>query len=214
MSEKINCPFCGNIITTDSPRCPSCNSLFEEPELSGIRIKDFRIFFVLHVLTRGLFGILWFLINLKPLNDMVIKPKDRLKLNWLIVFLVFDIIAYFACLGRISLSFITIISFVFLYIIYVGLTYRVLRIIQRYTKKAYNVSLEINENYIVFFNIFYLIHFIDTYNNRVQEIHEHFKMTVPYWIMLIIIFGIAPMVLFTFNPPAYWILIILKELFH
>ena len=55
MSEKVNCPFCGNIVEADLYRCPKCESLFKEPELPYIKFKEFRIFIALSVLTGGLF---------------------------------------------------------------------------------------------------------------------------------------------------------------
>lgn len=187
MSEKINCPFCGNIIETDANRCPSCNSLFAEPELNDIRFKEFGLFIALEVLTFGLFGTLWFFINAKPLTLMAKAVKDRLKFNWLVILLILNIIAYviFVC----KYSYIQIASVMVLaqIIINILLTYRVLRIIQKHTVQTYNVEIEFNPYYIVIFNILYLIHFIDTYRARVMQIHEYFNWKSPQMILLIII---------------------------
>ena len=57
MSEKVNCPFCGNIVESDAYKCPSCGSLFEDPKLPDIKFKEFGTFVALLVLTFGLFGI-------------------------------------------------------------------------------------------------------------------------------------------------------------
>ena len=57
----------------------------------------------------------------------------------------------------------------------IALTHRTLRIIQKATKAKYNVALDINPYYIFFFNILYLVHFIDTYSDRVINEHEYYN---------------------------------------
>ena len=201
MSEKVNCPFCGSIIESDAIRCPSCSSLFKEPELPGVRCQNFAIFTALYFVLRGWFGVLWFLFNTRAINSLATNKKDKLKFNWLIILLISiaGVYSYYFA-GKIPLSVANISSLVFLYIIYAGLTYRILRIIQKYSEKTYGITPDINPNYVVFFTVFYLVHFIDTYANRIWEIHEHFNMKLPHWIMLIIIFSIAPMAIFVSTP--------------
>ena len=184
MSEKINCPFCGNIIETDANRCPSCNSLFAEPELSDLRFKEFGIFIALEVLTFGLFGTLWFFINAKPLTLMATAARDRLKFNWLVILLILNIVAYVVFICKYSMIHIASVMVIMQIVINMLLTYRVIRIIQKYTKQTYDVTLEYNPFYIVIFNILYLIHFIDTYKARVMQIHEHFNWKSPQIIVL------------------------------
>ena len=207
MTEIINCPFCGCSIEKEGFFCPSCGSLFVEPKLSTIKFQEFGWFFALYFISKGWFGILWFLINAKAINSMTTTSKDKLKLNWLIIIFILGIIVYLSLSSNVSPWTLTAGAFILFYFLYAALSYRTLRIIQKYTKVAFNVDIEINPNYIVLFNIFYLIHFIDTYTSRVQQTHEHFAMKIPYLIMLIIIFSIAPVALFLFNPPLYgfWI---------
>ena len=204
MSEKVNCPFCGNIVETDLYRCPKCESLFKEPELPYIKFKEFRIFIALSVLTGGLFCVLWFLINAKAINKLVVNTKDALKLNWLVLILALDLVAF--CLGyiRYSAAAITV-------IVLIALTYRTLRIIQKYTLKTYNVLPDINPYYIGIFNVIYLVHFIDTYNDRILEVHEHLNLKLPHIIVilfLIIMFQCA----YAYNPVIYnfyrWLFVI------
>jgi hypothetical protein len=57
----------------------------------------------------------------------------------------------------------------------IALTYRALRIIQKHTKFKYNIELDTNLYYIILFNIIYLVHFIDTYTNRVINIHDYYN---------------------------------------
>lgn len=179
-NESINCPFCGEVISNDILKCPSCGSLFAEPELPGIKFGEFGIFMALTFLTGGLFSIIWFLINARPLNSLTINPKDKLKLNWLVALLIFDIIAFYTGVIKYSAAAITI-------IIMIALTYRALRIIQKYSKSTYDVLPEINPYYIGIFNVLYLVHYIDTYKNRILEIHENFNIQSPYMIALIVI---------------------------
>ena len=59
MSEKINCPFCGNLIDADALRCEQCGALFKEPELPGIKFKEFGPFLAIDILTFGFFSTIW-----------------------------------------------------------------------------------------------------------------------------------------------------------
>lgn len=186
MSEKVNCPFCGNIVDKEDYRCSVCGSLFSDPELPDIKFKEFGIFAALLVLTFGLFGLLWLFINIKAINKLVINKKDSIKFNTLVVISVLDVAAYIFCLANMQtinlVPYLTIIQC----LIFIAITHRVLRIIQKYTQNKYVVTLEYNPYYIVFFNILYLIHFMDTYANRVLQIHEHFNPKSPQMIFLII----------------------------
>jgi len=187
MSEKVNCPFCGNIVEIDAYKCRSCGSLFADPELPGVKFKEFAVFVALLVLTFGLFGIFWVLINIKAINNLVVNPKDSMKFNVLILISVLDVAAYMCCLAFSQVAnlvpYLTIIQC----LIFMAITHRVLRIIQKYTQKQYDAVVEYNPYYIIFFNILYLIHFIDTYSNRVQHIHEHFNPKSPQMIFFIVL---------------------------
>ena len=187
MSEKINCPFCGNIINTDAYKCPSCEALFSEPELPSIKFQTFAPFFVLEILTFGLFGTIWFFINWRGINKLALGKKDTLKLNWLIALLFFNLAAYIFYVGQYSTGFVLSAFVASQIIINILLTHRVLRIIQKFTKIVYNVELETNLFYIIIFNILYLIHFIDTYSNRVTQVHEYFNPKSPQMILLVVI---------------------------
>ena len=180
MSEKVNCPFCGNIVNNDAYKCPSCGSLFSEPELPNVKFQEFGVFAGLTLLTGGLFSIFWFIINAKPLTKLTTNRKDSVKLNiWLILLLILFALLYMGVSRYLVPSLILLIL--------INLTYRTLRIIQKYTQETYGVTPEINPYYIIIFNVFYLIHYIDTYKARVLEIHEYFDLKSPYMIALIII---------------------------
>lgn len=187
MSEKVNCPFCGNLIEEGVYKCPNCDSLFNEPELKGLRFRDFGVFVALTVMTFGLFGTIWFFINAKTLNLLTGSKKDCIKFNWLIALLVLNLSVYIFYISNFSISKLLSLLVLLQIFIYIALTYRVLRIIQKYTKRTYNVELEFNPFYIAIFNILYLIHYIDTYTARVMQIHEYFNWKSPQMILLIII---------------------------
>ena len=195
MSEKVNCPFCGNIVEADSYKCISCGSLFEDPELPNIKFKEFGSFFALLVLTFGLFGIFWILVNINAINQLAVNTKDKFKLNVLILISILDVGLYMFCLTNHQTINLVPILTVIQCVLFMAITYRVLRIIQKYTQKRYDVNIEYNPYYIFIFNILYLIHFIDTYTNRALQIHEHFNPKSPQMILLIILLLIAQFVL-------------------
>ena len=187
MSEQVNCPFCGNMVDKNALRCPSCDALFDEPKLPDIKFQEFRVFIALEILTFGLFGTLWFFINGRKINKLTDNTSDSIKLNWLVGLLLLNVSMYIFYLTQITRHLVLSLFVVAQYAIFIALTYRVLRIIQKYTKKIYNVTLEINPYYIVIFNVLYLIHFVDTYTNRVMQVHEHFNPKSPQMILLIIL---------------------------
>jgi len=188
MSEIVNCPFCGNMVEKDAVRCPSCDAIFTEPKLSNIKFQDFGVFLALEVLTFGFFGTLWFFINGRSINrKLTDNLRDSIKLNWLVGLLLLNLGMYIFYLSQITPSYILSLFVVAQLLIFIALTYRVLRIIQKHTKKLYNVTLEINPYYIIIFNVLYLIHFIDTYTQRVMQVHEHFNPKSPQMILLIIL---------------------------
>lgn len=186
MTEKINCPFCGNLIDVDAIRCANCDSLFKEPELPNIKFKEFGVFLAIDVVTFGIFQALWFLINKRALNKLS-GSKDSLKFTFLVALLVIFSISFyiFPYKSDILPSLLGII----IWLTYIALSYRVLRIIQKYTRETYNVDIEFNPYYLWVFNVLYLIHFIDTYEDRVLHLHEYFNWKSP---IIFIIFLILP----------------------
>lgn len=186
-TEIINCPFCGKDVNINAIRCNSCGALFADPDLPDVRFKDFRVFIALEFLTFGLFGTLWFFINDRAINKLAENLKDKLKLNWLIGLLLLNLGMYFYYLSHSTRGLILSSLVAVQYLIFIALTYRVIRIIQKYTQKTYGVTLEYNPFYIFIFNILYLSHFIDTYTNRVIQVHEFFSIKSPQIIFLIIL---------------------------
>lgn len=187
MTEQINCPFCGNLIDRNAIKCKNCDALFKEPELPNIKFKELAPFLVIDILTIGFFSTIWFFINGKAINSLVENnnKKDMIKLNWL--FLLLTVNGGFYLFFFFKHAAFLILFSILQCIIYVALTYRVLRIIQKYTSLLYNVDIAFNPCYLVFFNTIYLIHFIETYQNRVFHTHEYFDWKSPQAIFLIIL---------------------------
>jgi membrane protein len=185
MSEEINCPFCGNLIDENAIKCPDCNALFKEPELPNIKFQEFGPFLAIDFLTYGFFATIWFFINAKAINQLTEGKKDGIKLNWLVLLLAINGGFYMLLLyhhpGLLA------ISALLQCFIYIALTYRVLRIIQKYTARFYNAQLEFNPYYIAIFNVLYLVHFIDTYQDRVYHTYEYFDWKSPQAIFLLIL---------------------------
>ena len=197
MAEEINCPFCGNIIASDALRCKDCGALFKEPELPDIKFTELGPFLAIDVLTLGFFSTIWFFINAKAINRLTTGNKDRFKLQWLFLLLAINggFYLFFFYKNPASLIFFAILQC----ILYIAFTYRVLRIIQKYTENVYDAKIEINPYYIVLFNVFYLIHFLDTYKNRVQNLHVHFDWKSPQGIVLILLILITIFILRFYN---------------
>ncbi len=187
MTEQINCPFCGNLIDRNAIKCENCDALFKEPDLPNIKFKELAPFLVIDVLTIGFFSTIWFFINGRAINNLLENnKKDIIKLNWLVSLLAVNggFYLFFFFQHAVFLIIFSILQC----IIYVALTYRVLRIIQKYTSKMYGVDIAFNPCYLVFFNVIYLVHFIETYQNRVFHTHEYFDWKSPQAIFLIILF--------------------------
>ena len=197
MSEKINCPFCGNLIDADALRCEQCGALFKEPELPGIKFKEFGPFLAIDILTFGFFSTIWFFINGKAINKLSDGKRDCLKLNWLVALLAinggFYLFYFFKQAAFLALF--TLLQC----IIYIALTYRVLRIIQKYTLRTYSAEIPFNPHYMLIFNILYLVHYIDTYKDRVYHVHKYFDWKSPQAIILIILLIIIVFVLRFYN---------------
>ena len=202
MTEKISCPFCGNFIEVNAIKCSSCGALFQEPRLPGVKFKELAPFLAIDLLTFGFFSTIWFFINGKAINDLVEGKSDCLKLNWL--FMLLAVNGGFYLFVFYNNPALTIFFSVLQCIIYIALSYRVLRIIQKYTRRIYSSELIFNPYYMIIFNIFYLIHYIETYQNRVYQTHEYFDWKSPQAVFLIILLIII-VCIFRFYNDVFWL---------
>lgn len=177
MEEIVKCPYCDAEINVNTERCPVCGELFTEPNLGNFKFQNFGLYCVLQVLTVGLFAKLWFVINFFQIKKLITNPKDDKKFSVLLL-LLFAAIAALVILKGFSI--------IILYALQVAITYRVFRIIQKYTYDTYNVELDFNPYYLIFFADFYLVHFIDTYTDRVINAHNYFNFRTPSGFILIL----------------------------
>ena len=184
MTEEINCPFCGNLIERNALECSECGALFKEPSLPNIGFNELIPFLVIDILTLGFFSTIWFYINGKSINDLA-KNKDGIKLNWLIALLVVNggfYLFFFYHHATFLIAFSALQC-----LIYVALSYRVLRIIQKYTLQTYNTAIDFSPWYMVLFNVMYLVHFIETYPKRVEKTHVFFDWKSVQGITIILL---------------------------
>ena len=167
MSGNIKCPYCETLLEEGIEICPNCKSWFTEPYLPKFKFTEFRIFIALSILTLGFFNMFWFFINKNAINNLIIKDSDRIKFHRLLVGLLIVIGLYFTLI-------LAPLAAILMFILNIALTYRTLRIIQRYTQNKYTKVLDINPYYVFFFNVLYVVHFIDTYPDRVINTHDYF----------------------------------------
>ena len=188
MCDIVKCPFCDCEIENDVEKCPNCNALFTEPHINNIKIKSFSVFVCLQILTFGLFSTIWFFINRKAINNYSHNQRDVIKYNVLLSLLLITILAIM--LGQTVLAgLLSIIAFV----LNIALTYRTLKIIQKYTTSQYNAKIEFNPYYVFFFQVLYLIHFIDTYPDRVINNYEPYNFgSIKGVLILILLVIICP----------------------
>lgn len=196
MSEKqIACPYCNTMIDKDSEQCPNCHEYFKEISIP-LKINSLGKFIVFNILTLGLFQYAWLVLNLRNVSKMIIKEKDKKKLNipifilaavglisvlntlsygiYKIVELPQDLVIIHYFLGVFIVPIFIIFGIILTYII----TYRILRIIERYTKNKYDIEITHSETGWLFCPVlftlllspmFYMAYFIYTYKERVYN---------------------------------------------
>ena len=197
MSNTINCPFCNNEISEHATICEYCGAIFTEPNLKNIKFKELIPFSVIDCITFGFFSTIWFFLNGKSLNNLSTSTKDNIKLNWLITLLALNGATYLFFIFE-KPAFTLLFSVIQIFI-YIALTYRALKIIQKYTIQTYKKRLETNLFYTFVFNIFYLVHFIDTYAARVEDRHAMFNWKSFQGVMIIILLLVLLFILRFYN---------------
>ena len=186
---QIPCPYCGKTISSDAEQCPNCGEHFKEISIP-LSIDSLGKFIVLNCITLGLYQYLWLIYNLKNINEMIIKEKDKLKLNIPVGLLA--IVGFISCINILSyklymttnmknlliaaniMSPLWILSIILTFII----SYRIIRIVEKYTKKEYQKEISHSDTWLFFSTIlfmlilspmFYLTYFIYTYKERVYN---------------------------------------------
>ena len=188
MNENIKCPYCDTLIENNIEICPNCKSWFVEPYLPFFKFANLRIFIILSILTLGFFNMFWFFINKNTIKNLIIKDSDRKKFNRLLVGLLIVVGLYFTLI-------LAPLAAILMFIFNVALTYRTLRIIQRYTQNKYDRALDINPYYVFYFNVLYIVHFIDTYTDRTINTYDYFDFRTPKGFVLIVLLILMAMFL-------------------
>ncbi len=187
----VSCPYCGCKITNDVERCPQCHEYFTERSLP-IKVDSLGWFLVLNIITLGLYQTIWILKNLSKINDMALSKKDKLKLDipvcililsvlYLTVQFVSYIVYLFGFVSKLQVlvflffwllsSPVFLLSVLLLFVI----SYRILRIIEKYTYHKYGIKIYHSEwgfyasSLVLVTPLFYLIYFIYTYKVRVYN---------------------------------------------
>ncbi len=180
MSEKVKCPYCGNEIYNDVEQCEYCKEFFKEPEIKGIKLISLGQFIVLSCLTFGLYSFIWLGLNYKPIIN-ISNSRDRKKLQRLIL------IGISVCLLS-GLFCNYVITIILAKILLLSISYRVLRIIEKYSLIKYDSAIVHNEIGWFFFDILYVVYFLGTYPERVHTPGMRWCMNTKNWIIYSLIF--------------------------
>ena len=191
--KKVACPYCGNMINNDADICPGCGELFSEPNLSGFKFVSVPMFLVFETLlcSFGLYffySLYWVCSNYKNIKELA-SEKDLKKFQKLL--LIFLILVFFSLFRKLSLI-PALIAEMFL-------SYRMLRIIEKYTLHKYNSPITHHEAGMLLFRTLYVVYFLDTYNIRVRnpymryciETEQCFKYSIIIFLLLFALYAIG-----------------------
>ncbi|MBR1618113.1 zinc ribbon domain-containing protein [bacterium] len=205
-SEQIKCPYCGANIPQNSKQCPNCREWFCEPKLAlrfvsvplyisasilllfmvlpfaliclmplyrtypNIAILIFALLFVIFN-----FDIFWITFNFKNIVD-ISSEKDKKKFTLLFLFFVLTlfIIGLFGILKGVTL--------VLFLIANIALSYRILRIFEKHSKRKYDVNITHHEFGMILFRILYVIYFAETFSQRVYNPDLRYCLELKNWI--------------------------------
>lgn len=185
METKVNCPYCGKEILNNSEQCEFCNEFFVEPHIDGLKHLSLTKFIIFEVLTLGLYSLLWVTFNNIALKKLATKADYRkFVLHYLFLFisiigLWFCNITLFLILRKVSLLF---------------LSYRILRIVEKYSSRKYKAPIFHNEYGWFFFDMLYVVYYLEMFAERVNMPTKQFYLDTKGWLkysslfLLVIIF--------------------------
>lgn len=173
--KKVNCPYCGAEIDNSVERCPNCKEWFVEPHLEGFNLISIplNVAFMTVFGAVGMFyiySLIWVFFNTKAFLNIAV-PKDAKKFKILLA-------------AAVILVFLTLISKYFIALdvaVFILLSYRMLRIIEKYTLKKYNSPVTHHELGMLFFRVLYVIYYIDTYKQRVYDPMQRYCLEKRKW---------------------------------
>ncbi len=182
MDEKlVSCPYCGQQINNDDEKCSNCGEFFVEPNLSEFRLVSIPLFLVFESLFSAfgfpfLYSLIWILFNHNNICKIAIEKdlkKFKILFAWFCIFVLLTIIVKVFMLIDVILE--------------IFITYRILRIIEKFTLKKYNSPLTHHEVGMIFFRTLYIVYYIDTYLIRVKDPNLRYCLDIDRWFKYLII---------------------------
>ena len=159
METKVYCPYCGNTMNSKDEQCTSCKEFFVEPYVEGLKEPSIIKFIIFEILTLGLYSLIWVTFNNSAIRKIA-KAQDYRK------FITCYLLLFFSILG---LWFVNIPLFaISKKVVSLFLSYRMLRIFEKYSMKKYNASIFHNEYGWFFFEIAYVVYFLEMFSERVN----------------------------------------------
>lgn len=187
----VACPYCGQQIKYNDEKCYNCGEFFVEPNLSEFRLVSIPLFLafesVLSVLGFPFFySLIWILLNYNNICKIAIEKdskKFKILFVWFCIFVLLTIIVKVFMLIDVILE--------------IFITYRILRIIEKFTLKKYNSPVTHHEVGMLFFRTLYVIYYLDTYSIRVHDPNLRYCMnTDNLFKYTIILFGVLLLLYF------------------
>lgn len=182
MDEKlVSCPYCGQQINNDDEKCSNCGEFFVEPNLSEFRLVSIPLFLVFESLFSAfgfpfLYSLIWILFNHNNICKIAIEKdlkKFKILFAWFCIFVLLTIIVKVFMLIDVILE--------------IFITYRILRIIEKFTLKKYNSPVTHHEVGMIFFRTLYIVYYIDTYLIRVKDPNLRYCLDIDRWFKYLII---------------------------
>ncbi len=189
-NQKVACPYCGHKINNSIEKCPNCGEFFVEPAISGFKFVSIPSFLICETILNafGLFfiySLFWISSNFKNIRNIAIQ-RDLNKFN--ILFISFCIFVFFSIIFKPL--------FLLVVIIEIMLSYRILRIIEKFTMKEYNSSVTHHEIGMLIFRTLYVVYYLDTYAMRVKDPNLRYCLDIEKWFKYAAIFAVVAMLLY------------------
>ena len=192
-SEKqiVACPYCGHNIDNSIEKCPNCGELFVEPKIPSLKFVSVPLYLVAEITLSSFFlnyiyTLFWLIANLGVFYKIANK-KDKKKL--------LQLFSLFSITVILSLPFKPL-FLVAAFFVEIFLSYRILRIIEKYTQKEYGPSIIHNELWMGLFRTLYVIYFIDTYNLRVRNPNSRYFLDKEGWFEYLVILIVLVYILY------------------
>lgn len=183
---KVKCPYCEKEIDNSAEQCIFCGEFFVEPHIDLIKMPSIGQYIVFNILTIGFYSFLWIVLNNKAFR-YISMGKDAVKLQTILALIVVSSVTFF----------INFVLFnVIVKILYLFMSYRILRIIEKYSRRKYGSPITHSECGWFFLDILYVVYFLDTFKERVYhpEIRNH--MEPGGWLKYLVIFFVIIFALF------------------